>query len=578
MSILGWAAFALACSAFLLPVVNPDIYWHLSAGKYTVSRLGPPRTDFLSWPLQGAPWVNFEWLSQVVYYLLYAAGGFRALQVFKALLLVLTLLVLRRSLLLHAGKAVLPVALPFIAAGLLSNCDLRPENFTLLFFALTMYALEKARLSEAPPGRLAPAAAAVFFALWANLHAGYLYGLALIGLYSAGELLTEQLPYIYGQGPLVKPGRSLAYLKCFLAGLAASLANPYGWKIYAVIMDHQKHIATLQEHIQEWGTFSLLNAYQWPYVIMLAAAFIGAAFFLLKKKHVVFHHFAALLFFAWAAANHARHIPFFIMTGAVFTAALPWKGMGKGARRTLVSAGALLLLGLAWFYPALIWSQYSARPRTYRWASDGAAAFLRANKAELAGLRMYNHWGWGGWLGWELGPEYKPFIDGRYLFHDRIPEITGLKRDARGWRDLIKKYDFELALIKPDQPLVPMKQSMPGKAEEVFWRPAYMFFMPRSEWAVVYWDYSIMALVRRRGVPAGWLKEHELRYLRPGDTHNLPEALASGAMPLSALRAEFGIYRKNHLSGHDKAAGADVEKLAAELERFCEGRGGGCAK
>ena len=60
IDLLGWAAFALACSAFVLPVVNPDIYWHLSAGKYTVAHLAPPRADFLSWPLHGQEWVDFE--------------------------------------------------------------------------------------------------------------------------------------------------------------------------------------------------------------------------------------------------------------------------------------------------------------------------------------------------------------------------------------------------------------------------------------------------------------------------------------------------------------------------------------
>ena len=92
LNMLGWGAFAFAASVFFLPVLNPDIYWHLSAGKYTLAHLGPPRTDFLSWPLAGAEWVDFEWLPQVFYYLLHKAGGFRALLLFKVLVLALTLL------------------------------------------------------------------------------------------------------------------------------------------------------------------------------------------------------------------------------------------------------------------------------------------------------------------------------------------------------------------------------------------------------------------------------------------------------------------------------------------------------
>lgn len=576
-NILGWAAFAFACSAFVLPVLNPDVYWHLAAGKYTVAHLGPPRADFLSWPLAGAEWVDFEWLTQVFYYLLHKAGGFRALQVFKALLLALSLLAFRRTALLYGRRAALPLALPFFAAAVISNCDLRPENFTLLFFAVTVYALERWRLSWVPGGFGAKAAVFAFFALWTNLHAGYLYGLALIGLYAAGEFFTEQLPYIYGKAPFARPGRSLDYLKLFFTGLAASLANPYGWKIYAVIANHQQHIATLQEHIQEWTAFSLSNAYQWPYALSLPAAFGAFAFFLLRRRHVVYPHFAALLFFAWASASHQRHIPFFIMTALPFSLALPWEAPGPALRRALWGGGAALAAGLFWFYQSLVWTQYAASPRLYRWGSDGLAAFLRAGEAELAGLKLYNHWGWGGWLGWELGPAYKPFIDGRYLFHDKITEVTGLSRDARNWTRLIEKYKFDLMLIKLDEPLVPLKQRLADGSERVFWRPAYMFYLPRAQWAVVYWDYSIAALVRRSAVPAPWLKERELRWLRPGDSQNLIQPLLAGEVPLPQLRRELDVYLRTSVEPA-RSAGEDLKLFVRQLEELCAKKGAACAK
>lgn len=577
VTILGWAAFAFACSAFVLPVVNPDVFWHLSAGKYTVSHLAPPRTDFLSWPLAGSEWVDFEWLTQVFYYLLHEAGGFRALQAFKALLLALTLLAFRSTVLLYGRSAALPLALPFFAAAIISNCDLRPENFTLLFFALTLYFLERSRLGSAPRGPAAAAAVFVFFALWTNLHAGYLYGLALIGLYAAGEGLTEQLPWIYGKGPFARPQKSLQYLKGFFVGLAASLANPYGWKIYAVIANHQEHIATLQEHIQEWSPFSLDNAYQWPYALTLGAAFGAAAYFLLRRRHVVYQHIAALLFFAWASAAHQRHIPFFVMTALPFALALPWEGAGPRLRRALWPAAAALAAGLLWFYYALVWPQYGAAPRVHRWSSDGLADFLKANSAELSGLRLYNHWGWGGWLGWELGPAYRPFIDGRYLFHDKIPEVTGLSKDARNWTRLIDRYEFDLMLVKLDEPAVPVKQRLADGTEEFFWRPAYMFYLPRRDWAVVYWDRAIAALVRRTAAPPGWLQERELRWLRPGDGANLSAPLLAGEIPLAALRRERDIMLgwRRDAEGY---AGADAARRVEELEALCAAKGARCAR
>jgi hypothetical protein len=580
VDLLGWGAFAFAATVFFLPVINPDIYWHLSAGKYTLAHLGPPRADFLSWPLAGAEWVDFEWLPQVGYYLLYKAGGFWLLLFFKAALLTLTMLVFRSLALLYGRAKALPLALPFFAAAIITNSDLRPENFTLLFFAITLYYLEKSRLSELPAGWRFRAAVFAFFALWTNLHAGYLYGLALIGLYSAGELFKEELPYIYGKGPLVRPGKSAGYLALFFIGLASSLANPYGWKIYAVIANHQQFINTLQEYIQEWNTFDLLNAYQWPYVLALAGVMGSFVFFVLRRKHTVYTHFLCLLFFLWASANHARHIPFFIITGLAFTLALPWGGLPeRGLKRAgLLAAAAVWLAANAWFYNSFIWNQYTGKPALMKWGSAGLADFLRANKKELAGLKLYNPWGWGGWVGWELGPEYKVFVDGRYLFHDKITEVVGVRGGSRNWQALITKYKFDLMLITLDEPKVPVKQKLAGGASGIFWRPAYLFYLPRAEWAVIYWDYSVAALVRRSAVPASWLAPREFRYLRPADSLNLVAPVLAGDVPLSGLRRDMLVYLKNKPPAGDDSPAADMLSFVGGLEKMCAQKGAKCRR
>ncbi len=578
VNILGWAAFALACSTFFLPVINPDLFWHLSAGKYAALNLRPPAADFLSWSLAGTEWVDFEWLPQVVYYLLYRAGGFWALYFFKAGMLALTLLAFRSLVLLYGRPWVLPLVLPFFAAAIVTNSDLRPENFSLLFFTLTLYRLERARLKGEGVGPRQFAAAAAFFALWANLHAGYLYGLALVGLYAAGEFFEEQLPFIYGRAPFARPGRSLRWLGVFFTGLAASVANPYGWKIFEVIANHQKHITTLQERIQEWNTFDLTNAYQWPYVLALAAVFAAFAGFVLKRRHAVYTHFALLLFFAWNSANHARHIPFFIIAGLAVLLALPWgEAPAPGPRRRLLLAGAggWVLLNIL-FMAAFIWPNFTGKPTLFKWGSPGLADFLRAHKETLGGLRLYNPWGWGGWLGWELGPDYKVFIDGRYLFHEKINEVTNVSNGAKDWRRLIGTYDFDLMLITLDEPRVPRKQRLADGREVLFWRPAYLYYLPRRDWAVVYWDYSIAAVVRRDSVPAAWLAAREYSHLRPADALNLIEPLMAGEVSLSEVKAEAGRYARENKAAWEGSPAADMASFTKGLEELCARKGAKC--
>ncbi|MBI5210537.1 MAG: hypothetical protein HY927_11255, partial [Elusimicrobia bacterium] len=47
-SLLPSLGLLLAASGFLTPVVNPDLYWHLSAGRLMAETLSVPRADWLS--------------------------------------------------------------------------------------------------------------------------------------------------------------------------------------------------------------------------------------------------------------------------------------------------------------------------------------------------------------------------------------------------------------------------------------------------------------------------------------------------------------------------------------------------
>ena len=58
----GWAlcAAAVAALAALGPVRDPDLWWHLSAGRFLRETLAIPRADWLSHTMAGKPWVDFE--------------------------------------------------------------------------------------------------------------------------------------------------------------------------------------------------------------------------------------------------------------------------------------------------------------------------------------------------------------------------------------------------------------------------------------------------------------------------------------------------------------------------------------
>jgi len=600
---IGWfAGLALASSAFFLPIINPDIFWHFAAARYMAGHLSVPRTDFLTWTMQGREWVDFEWLSQLILYSLYKSGGFKLLVAFKGALLTAVTVVSWRTAAMGVRtpepgitsqeNAASPRTLagfrkkcegwlymPFFAAGIIVASDLRPENFSLLFFALLLYRLELDRAAGGTDFTLRDGAlAAVFFALWTNLHAGYLYGLVLVLIYFLGGFCGAALPFVYGKSSGLQPGRYSAYLKYAGIGLAASLINPYGWKIYGVILNHQKYLSLMQEYIQEWGTFDLTNVYHRPYVVTLAGVFALLLWRFIKTRELVFEHFGALLFFAWASSNHTRHIPFFMMTALPYSAGLFGGKSSESVKKyPLYALRAAALAAIVWHYNSAIWPQYTGRSTLFSVQSEGLSDFLHANKDRLAGLRLFNYWGWGGFLEYKLSPDYKAFIDGRYLFHEKLEEAVGLGSDLERWKAFIDKYKFDLMLIKLDAVRIPLKQRLPSGREVVFRRPAYLFYLPRKEWAVIYWDYRVAAVVRRSAVPAAWLSEREYRYFRPADSGNIVLPVLEGEIRVSDLEKEIRRYLKNNTAYYeDSSVTAEVLNYQAAIETLCKDKNAKC--
>ena len=82
------AAGAALAVAGLYPVDNPDTYGHLAAGRQIAEPGRVPTLDTFSFfTREPRPFFNYEWLSDLAFYAIYAGGGERALTAFVALLL-----------------------------------------------------------------------------------------------------------------------------------------------------------------------------------------------------------------------------------------------------------------------------------------------------------------------------------------------------------------------------------------------------------------------------------------------------------------------------------------------------------
>ena len=502
----------LAClPAVLLPVSNPDLFWHLSAARRILDTGRVPTQEWLSWTMEGARWVDFEWLSQLAFGAAHAAGGLAGAWALKAALLAVCAWRLLAWLKLYdvQGEAA-GAGLALWAAAMLPRADLRPELFSAIFFVELFRRLESWRLKRKTPSLIATGLA---FALWANLHAGFAYGLALLGFYS-----LFGLPW-----------------RVFGTALAATLVNPAGPGVYGVLLAHAADAGSLGRWILEWRSPDVSNPWRWAELGLVPAAAWAA--FQAGRKGRPPHPAPALVLAALAAAGlrHARMNVYF--ASAAIPLGLGWLAVSE---RRLRGAAAVAVAVVAGLWSAHLAKDFGALRRVFepRLVPLGAAAFLEREAPTLAGRALYNPWGWGGYLGWRLGDRYRVFQDGRYVFHPLLLEAGEAASSPESWRDFLERRGVEVALMENVPLMLPSVRRYPDGSERNITRPYYASFMPRDRWALVYFDEQALVFVRRDAPPAAWLAQREYRWLRPRDDEAFQDALTRGEIPKAELAAE----------------------------------------
>ncbi len=497
-----------------LPIYNPDIFWHLSAFRRMAESRALPRADWLSWTREGLPWLDFEWLSQLLFGAVFSTGGLAGLWALKvALALAAAAAFLRVLRLYRLPVSLIAAAVALWFAAILPHLDIRPELFSVIGLLLLFGTLEKARLSMSRPR---PAALLVLFALWANLHGGFVFGLALLGAY---------LPEI-------------GILRLAAAG-AGTLLTPFGMQLHLMLWRHAGELRAIKPYILEWSPSRWDDLRRLPKLALMAAG-AAAALGIARKERPPWRLAALFAALAWASWSHVRFGVYFASIGIPLAFDWGWRAGLKSWPSSRLGAGGATLILAAGLYSAVLGVRAEVFRRLFdpRFVAIGVTEYL-ASEPELAKLRLHNPWGWGGYLAWRLYPKYKIFQDGRYLFHPLLTEAAEAVRDAGRWQEFLDRHQIEVAIIENYRVMLPAMKRYANGEEKPFPRPHFVFYMPRSSWALVYWDAKALAFVRRKAVDPRWLAAREFRYVRPHDDAAREEALASGEISRRAVEREF---------------------------------------
>lgn len=409
------AALLLAIFALAMPVApSSDLWWHLGTGKYILQNKTVPHADPFSWTAAGKPWIAHEWLSDLLFYAVYALAG-------SAGLLLLTAGVIALAFYFTYLRCVHPrdvyprkpgeTAACIFALGLgmwaaLPTFLARPQVFTFLFASVFLFLLD--RYQRRPASRTL-LVLPLLTLLWVNLHGAYILGPALILLAVTGTLLDR-----IGQARQAEAAASMQPARGLLPALLGCVIvvplNPNGLKMYAYPFATLRSSA-MQSRITEWASPDFHLPMFYPLAALL---FLAVAAFALAPRRPRPSQVLLFCVFGLATLRSMRHLPIFVLVAVPLLAeylwlpAWPWPKLSAGLQRTLKIAAVSLA---AAFCAQSVSRRIADEPQIEREHFPVAAAsyFLQN---QLPGP-IFNSYDFGGFLIWKLYPHTKVFIDGR---------------------------------------------------------------------------------------------------------------------------------------------------------------------
>ena len=380
----------------LIPVDDPDIWWHLKTGEFLLGAgagLSPdvpvrtwlglrfPVSDPFSYTAT-EPWRIYAWLPEIFFYGFWRQWGFAGLQIFFAL--ISAIFAWRFWSLMSAlnPRPALCIATTVLATFAVTNfAGPRPQLFSCLFLCETMSAIILHARSQSRSILALPA----IFLLWSNCHI-----LFPIGLFFAGVYVACRLPADRRLGAIL------------IASVAACAINPCGPDIFS----------ELRVQMGDW---------LWAHISELAPpnprlpATI-ALFFLLGLSMVWLSLWGReLVLWEWALVIGSFYLAFYArkFIPIPFIVALPGLyshgKFEKFSRAEEFRVHPLLTVAVA---AVLVAALLAGRPqRNLQYTQPaGAAEFLLAHPRAGNIANTYDD---GGYLIWKLWPGTKVFVDGR---------------------------------------------------------------------------------------------------------------------------------------------------------------------
>ncbi|HYB92053.1 MAG TPA: hypothetical protein VEC38_13540 [Candidatus Binataceae bacterium] len=468
---------------------DPDLWGHIRFGQAVLSHARIAFSDPYSYSAPGHLWLNHEWLAEVIMAAAWGLLGVFGLKLMKFALAAAAICALADA--ESQTDAPIPIQLLVLVVTALMSApwfQFRPQLFTFALLAALL-----TLLARDARGRPAPLwLAIVMFALWANLHGGFIIGIGALAVYSVAAG-AQDLFEGRGWGRLARLGAIT------IASALATLATPYGigiWRAIAralanpdtrtIVSDWQPLLASVAAH---WHWRPLRSIYDFaplglgaalaasiaasraiddPGLIAVAAAMLAGALVSIRNAPIAEIAIAVPL---------ARHLGLALARRRARAGA-----PGAAPSAPLARSGPANQLAMAVIAVALLAATnfFSARLSAKERYPASAVEFMQTHN--LSG-NVLDDFLWGEYLIWHLAPGSRVFVDGRYDTVYPKSVIRDYIRFHFGESDaVLDSYPHDFVLIAPEL-------------------GARRLMDARGDWKLVYRD-EVALLYARAGSPA----------------------------------------------------------------------------
>ena len=453
---------------FVGSVQDPDFWWHIRIGQWMVENGRLPSTDIFTYTAQTHVWTDHEYLTEALMWLIYSKVGAIGISIFFGLITYAGFYLMYRQV---RRQPFVIVALG-LALGAVAGAPIWGPRAQMITFALTcleLYWLQGYLSGRSRSLQFFP----LVMVLWANLHGGWVIGFVWLGVSLAAELI----------GWVWEPSnpahrahvRFLAIITA--ASAVAVLATPHGFSL--ILYPFQTVASDAQQRlIVEWFSPDFHQFYLRPFELMVLLLVAGFAL----RRPSLYEVLLSLAGLALALQS-VRNLALFV------AAATPvlingyseyWKEVSKarGWKLTLPSqpifavVTAVVLLAIVLTTLVHIAGETSPSHQQTLTATTypvGAADWLAAHPD--VGTRMYNQYGWGGYLAYRFYPQpnRRVFIFGEAALMgddllNRYEDVQTLRPD---WKQILDQCQVDYIVYNRGEALANVLAGDPA------WRLVY---------------------------------------------------------------------------------------------------------